>query len=310
MTSPTTSLPAGHVLHPFTNRERVVLTLVSVLCGVMAVWVARVFGVPSTPGYAGSILHDASGVVGLLVVGVTLVAATFLAMVISGRVRHDAALFCATAGLSALSVRTGTMPNALRDAGGNGVFITLLIESVVLFAFVMIGAWVVKRFTGKGRVDADPVLEYETDTPVANKLLATVTTAAIAVVLTSLIAQTNIKGQVLAAVGIASMVGAIGGYWLFPTRGAIWFACGPLLASVFAYVHAYLLATPVAWTIGEPSSNLARAVPLDFVSVGSAAAILGHWMARRWRHTSEDTSVEDPAIEVPATGQPVESKTV
>jgi len=273
---------------PFSTRERVVLTFASVLCGVLLVWISRLSGTPSEPGFAGSILRDRSGIFGLVGLGASLVACTVLASAFVGRVRYEAGLFCSCIGLAMVSIRAGGVRPVLQDAGGASVFMTLAIESAVLFAFLAGAAYVIHLLSRRGLVSVDSVLETDKDVTLVNKILATVTSAGLIVVLTSLLAQSDDKGQVLASVLVASLVGVIGGHALFPTRGSVWFWTAPLLASIFGYAHAAYTATPSVYLTGLAPTNLSRALPLDFASVGCAGAIFGYWTARRWKHAVEE----------------------
>jgi hypothetical protein len=102
----------------------------------------------------------------------------------------------------------------------------------------------------------------------------------------ALFAQSEDKKQVLAAVGIGSFCGAFFPYWKPGARPSVWYWPGPLIVGILGYVFAYVTIPREALFIGRPGlaggflAALARPLPLDYASIGTAGALIGYWMRR------------------------------
>jgi hypothetical protein len=98
--------------------------------------------------------------------------------------------------------------------------------------------------------------------------------------------QTEDKKQVLAAVGLGAFAGAFFPYWQPGVRPAAWYWAGPLVVGLAGYLWAFI-ASPAGSVIGRAGIDggflaaLARPLPLDYASLGTAGAILGYWMRRK-----------------------------
>jgi hypothetical protein len=64
-----------------------------------------------------------------------------------------------------------------------------------------------------------------------------------------------------------------------PTSAPFW--VGPFLVAIGGYVWAHV--SPGPWKIGSPPNPLACVPPLGYASLGTAGAIFGYWMSRKWR---------------------------
>src|SRR4051812_408005 len=92
--------------------------------------VSRLFHVPDCAGFGGSLLGQSSPVVSIVVLAVTLLGCVLLSTLIAGTVRFDAGLLCGVVGMAALSVRSGTMGDVLRQSSASGptIFIHFALE--------------------------------------------------------------------------------------------------------------------------------------------------------------------------------------
>jgi hypothetical protein len=182
-----------------------------------------------------------------------------------------------------LSARGGPMRDVLFDAQSGGwqshVFIRLAIETCLLFVPIAI-AWTFfwRRFE-LALPSTKPTVKAEPDQmPIALALVAqTVITAAIVL----LLAATDAKKQVMVSVFLGGLLGTALADYVAPHRkAAAWYWVGPLAVAVIGYLLAQLNAP--AWTNGAPLgtfAGLARPLPLDYASVGTAGALLGYWLA-------------------------------
>lgn len=287
---------AGNLWAPSTVRDRILLTIGSVACIVVFLWLSGAFGIPAHPYSQGSLLAQPSPIAALLVTLVALVACVLLASVVASVVHFDAGLFCATIGLLGLSVRVGPLRYVLMYSRGPHVFLTLCAELLLLFAFVGIAWGVLWALRGRGFLTSDVTrdgLHPEDDKP-GHHILATLTQAVTTAILVLLLAQTDEKAQVIAAVGVASMLGTLAAYSLFPVSPSAWYWVGPLAVGLLGYGFAYVNAD-ATWTMGKvsgPFAPLGRPLPLDYAGAGTAGALLGYWTSRRWQRIKEAEMAE------------------
>lgn len=282
---------AEHAWGTYTVRDRVLLTVGSFACVLLFLWVAGVFGIPAHPHAHGSLLAQPSAFVALLVTLVALVACVLLSSVVVSLVHFDAGLFCAAVGLLALSVRGGPLRYVLMYSSGPGVFLTLCAELVLLFAFVGI-AWLALRAMRRRGFVVDDVTRdglHEEDEKPGHHALATLTQIVTMAVVVLLLAQTDDKAQVIAAVAVAALLGTLAAHSLFPVSPSVWYWVGPLGVGLIGYGVAYASAD-ATWTIGNVAGTFAplgRPLPLDYAGAGTAGALLGYWTSRRWQYTKE-----------------------
>lgn len=242
-----------------------------------------------------SLAYQPTATADLLLVGFVLFLATGVGAVIGSSVRFDAGLFAAAIGLAALSCRGGSMRYVTQAAGGRAVFLKLTMELIVLGAFLGLcwfGLWLLYR---RGRLAGDAARDGLRDQPHAlgERLVAVLTQAGVMAVIMLVIARTDEKKQVLAAVWIASFVATLVAYAVSPVRPSVWYWAGPVLVGVAGYAAAYLAwgsTDPLVWksgTGGGALAALARPLPLDYASLGTAGAIAGYWTSRQWQRAKE-----------------------
>jgi hypothetical protein len=210
---------------------------------------------------------------------------------IAGTIRFDAGIFCACLGMTALSLRGGVMHDVLFQTADTKVFWMLAIEVAVLGLIIWCGWQLQWMFFRKGwlKEDSDRDGVIVADDAIDQKALALSAQLVVTTVLLLLLAHTDQKQQVLAAVGLSSFVGTIAAYFAAPTQPSVWYWIGPIIVAMIGYLAT--MVTPGGFEIGDPRgplANLARPLPLDYASVGTAGSILGYWMSRRWQRDRED----------------------
>jgi hypothetical protein len=223
---------------------------------------------------------------------VALLAAVLLSTLIAGTIRFDAGLFCATAGMSALSMRSGRMGDVLRESAQSPspvIFVHLALELVALYALVAVAWSMLWGLHTNGYLKADEFRDgvEDTDEPIIFKASALAMQVGVMAVCMMLLAQTDMKAQVIASVAVSAFVGACAAYYMYPISPSPWLWIGPMIVGAMGYVLMYFKHDPsdTAWKVGQLTSwtaPLARPLPLDYATAGPAGAILGYWMSRRW----------------------------
>lgn len=273
----------------FTGRERFSLTLGSLVCGLLAMGLSKVLRIPSEPGFSATLILQNSPLIAIGLAWLLAIGGTLLGAIFTIRLHYDAGLFCTGVGLAVLSLRCGPMKYTLFHAGGAGVFLTLVIELVLLWIAVVIGWAMLRQMAHRGILTAEVILDpTEPDLSIDQKVLATMSQAMLMVILLLLLCQSDSKPQVLASVGLAAFLGTLGSHQFVATRPSIWFWSAPILVGIFGYVMQYF--TPSTdWMIGDVRgffAPLARPMPLDYVSFGTAGSIMGYWTSQQWHHES------------------------
>ena len=275
-----TTAADGTIFTPYRVTQFFVV-LASIVCALLFWWAARTLGIPAERGFDAGVLEQPHWPLVLISIYVLFVVCLIVATLISGRWWFFGGLFAAVVGLSVLSARGGPIRDVLFDAQATdsprSVFVRLALETCLLF--IPIGlAWTFfwKRFDA-ALPTPDPASRTE-QMPLALALVAqTVITAAVVL----LLAATDAKKQVMVSVFLGGLLGTALADYLAPHRkAAIWYWVGPLAVGVIGYLLAYVNAP--AWTNGAPQgafAALARPLPLDYASVGTAGALLGYWLA-------------------------------
>jgi hypothetical protein len=252
------------------------LVAAGINCAIFAVG-ARWFGLPELPGFDGSLIHQPSAFVAFLTVAVLLAITTLIGTVVAGAVRFEAGLFAAAFGLMMISMRCGTMQSVLLESGGTAsVYGGLSLELVILGIF-LIAIWTLLwRVVVAGE-------KAESHTDYMNGFTATIAQVVGTGAAVLFLCPTEVKDQVLAGVGIAAFFGSMVAYKFAPARPSIWYWTGPLVVGLIGYIVA-AMGQDSGLEIGSPAgalAALARPLPIDYASVGTAGAMLGYWMMRK-----------------------------
>jgi hypothetical protein len=269
--------------------NRTLLAMGALGC-MLLFWAAtRVFGIPAAPGYSGSLLQQPSPGVAIIITLLTLVAAVFVGTTFAGRVHRDAGLFCACIGLALLSLRGGPIRYVLFNASGKAVYLMLAGEIVVL------GAMLAAMWIGGERL-VDRRERDEPSEPGEQNYFTTLVQVLLMIALMSLLAQSDAKGQAMCAVAASALLATLAANWFAPASPSPWLWAGPIIVGAIGYVSCYF--RPTGIEIGRTGgyfAALARPLPLDYASVGVAAAMLGYWMSHDWHERARSAPASDDA---------------
>ena len=293
------------------QRNRLLLTIAATLACLLFWFAGRAFRVPEHAGYEASLALQPKPAAALLLTGIVLLAATAVGTVVAGSIRFDAGLFAGAIGLAALSSRGGPMRYVTQAAAGREVFLAMAVELLVLGALLGLawfGVWLLDR---RGRLVGDALRDGLRDQPHApgERVFATLVQAAVMAVLVLLLARTDGKKQVLAAVAVASFAATLVAYAMSPVRPSVWYWAGPVIVGVAGYLAAYAgwgTVAAVAWKSGTGGGLLAplgRPLPLDYAGLGTAGAIAGYWTSRQWQRAKELEKEATFATPAPKTAQ-------
>lgn len=275
------------------RRTKIILLLgIAVAVGVFY-FSCRKFQVPTYPHFGGSLLSDASPITSFIVLGIGFVVAVLLSTLVAGTLRFDAGLFCGATGLSVISLRGGRVGDILRATAPGArtpvIFIHFALELVVLYALISVAWSLLWGLHTSGYLKADEFRDgvEDTDEPLIFKISALVMQAGVMALCMFLLAQTDAKPQVIAAVGISAFAGACAAYYMYPISPSPWLWVGPLAVGGAGYVLAYfnINSADELWKTGQLThalAPLARPLPIDYATAGPAGAILAYWMSRRW----------------------------
>ena len=252
-------------------------------------WVAGRLNVSHTHGYDGSLIATGHAVTNVVIAAVAIFSALAVGTVLASAIRPDAGLFAAALALLALGNRGRTVVTLLHDAHGNrGIFLLLALELLLLYVLLAAGWWVLYQMQRSGRLHDDAACDGLADRPLVRGAgwQALATQAIVTALAVMFLAQSEDKKQAVAAVALGAFAGAFFPYWQRGARPSVWYWAGPLFAGLAGYLFAYA-SPPVGFEMGRPDLNgagilgaLAKPLPLDYASMGTAGALLGYWMRR------------------------------
>jgi hypothetical protein len=287
------------------RRTKVILLMgMAVAIGVF-LFISYKFEIPTYPHFGGSLLSDAAPIATFIALGVGLIVAVLLSTLVAGTLRFDAGLFCGLLGLSVISLRGGRVGDILRATSASApspvIFVHFALELVVLYALISVAWSLLWGLHTGGYLKADEFRDgvEDTDEPLLFKISALIMQAGVMALCMFLIAQTDAKPQVIAAVGVSAFTGACAAYYMYPISPSPWLWVGPLIVGGAGYVLAYFNINPAdgLWKTGQLThalAPLARPLPIDYATAGPAGAILAYWMSRRWhrQRLAEETTPE------------------
>lgn len=249
------------------------------------------------------------------VLALTLVSAS-IATVIAGRRLPEAGAFAAGVGLTALALRGNSMQMVLAYCGsanapGRRTLMWSMAWDCLLWSAIMTCVWVVMAgvrawLWPKSPVEADGQAHglRATDPPSWPAwakggwpaLAITWVVACLVIWLT--VARTpvanTLRGQVIASVGGGLFLGAMIGRYFTSIHDARWYALAAPAVALTAYLLGFLNAG-MAWAQGPPYQpyaalaitpphDLVRALPIEYIGAGVAAALLGFWSGEKIQH--------------------------
>jgi hypothetical protein len=286
MTSPSSiqsgNDPSTSIFGPRHLTQAIVLICIALGCLLFSK-LARWVGFP-TEHFKASLLQSPMEVGALLAGIIALGICAAIGDLILGRRWFLAGLFVATASLATWSVRGGPTQYVLLRAdstnAGRGVFAALLVEHLILMAAVA-GLWIWMWAKHSATAIPAQIKDNSSDRDsrsTGSALLAQI--GATLLILLILLGETAVKKQVLVSVFLAGMGGTAVSQAFFATsETARWYWLGPAVAGVVGYLAAFI--QPSGLEIGHLNGfliALARPLPLDYASLGTAGALLGYWV--------------------------------
>ncbi|MEM1011270.1 MAG: hypothetical protein AAGI46_03500 [Planctomycetota bacterium] len=254
-----------------------------------------VIGFPTDGGSDTLLLHQAVGPAMLVLAIVLLVVGTAAGTMLAGRVRYDAGWAAALVGLLVLRHVGESIYYTLDDAG-TGVFVTMLVELLVLSA-VTTGLWSLLHL-GREKGAMSPALRRWLELPGAKTRTADRATkgdswqtglahlgtaTGVCGLVVYFVAQNDDPMQTTVAVGLGGWLGALAAHANVPARPAYWSFAAPLIVGVVGYVAAMLFTDPVRLALGEPGGPLkalAMPLPAEYLGAGIPMAMYGYVRAR------------------------------
>jgi hypothetical protein len=250
-------------------------------------------GVPPLVGFDGSLLREPSPVGAIIGVAVLLAISTVLGTILAGSIRFEAGLLAAAVGLAAVSFRAGNIQSVLFEVEGSSTVYWGMALEMALLGGMLCGIWAVlsqlRIPVHPATAPAAPPAKSPGDSKSAGPFYSENTTNYVALAIQSIITallmiilcRAEAKQQVLASVFISAWIGAAVAQSAFPVRSSFWLWIGPVAVGVFGYIFAGF-GLLRGLEIGHPEGAfgaLARALPLDYASMGTAGAILGYWLS-------------------------------
>src|SRR4051812_10850649 len=226
------------------NRTKILLLVGLIFSAAAFVFTSRTFRVPASPRFDASILAQPYPFAALAVVAAPPLAPVLLSTLISGTIRFDAGLFCATLGMTALVARSGRMGDILRQFAHLDrptFFLHLALELVALYAFVAIAWSLLWALHSGGHLKADEFRDgvEDTDEPLLFKISALLMQVGVMTVGILVVAQTDDTTQTLLAVFCSAVVGALCAYYMYPISPSPWLWVGPMIVGVIGYTVGY-----------------------------------------------------------------------
>lgn len=273
------------------QRARLLLLIGSILCFIAFWFSARVFHIPPYPGDDATLMIGPPYLLAFIIIAIVFAISLAIGTAIAGMVRFNAGLLTASLGLAAVSFRGGetrrTILWGITHVAPDHLFGRFFLELLIL-SLITGGAWFILRrlyTAGKLRDRETPIMNESEASDTTAELFSLAAQFFITALLVMLIAQTDDKQQVMAAIFIASWAGSAFAHTFFPTGPRSWYWLPPLLVGLIGFLLAWFYVPNGLLTadVRGAFAGLYRPLPLDYASMGPAGAIIGHWMSRRWQ---------------------------
>jgi hypothetical protein len=286
---------------------RPVVLAMSAACLAVFWGAGALLRIPSHYGYEASLLQQpgiAAKLLAVLAAAFLFLACALLVQLVAAQRWVLVGPFAAAVGLAAWSVRGGPSVYVYRMAGTAGygarVFPMLLLELILLFVAIGLTWWLLvgrmELLVQQASDDAPPgppkhlrKTSRRSEASLLGRVQGLATQVAIIGLIALVLTATADKAQVLASVLIASIVGTgLAEHYFKDERLGPWLWAGPLIVGALGYLLTWMTGdSAVATETGRVTgafAPLARPLPLDYASFGTAGALLGYWMAADMPH--------------------------
>ena len=241
------------------------------------------------------------GLLSAIIVLVVLVVAGLIAELALGRPGSAPGIVVAGIALALWAYAGGTMDqwlcehNAVPGPASGGAYWPLLAEyiywAVVIGLLVLLAGWRASQsYVGEsGRPSLPAALGIDTSPDgLRDGLTALVVTTAVTAIVAWILMGPRLghtyRGQVYFATAVGCILGVFAAERVSHQRSIVWFLPAPILVGIIGVVYAAMrpgLAVPYDNINVIPAWGLARALPIEMVSVGSVAILLTLGTVRR-----------------------------
>lgn len=277
-------------------KTRGLMLIGAILCWMLGVGITKFLGFPAAGQHQASLLLQPNPAIALGVVLVGLVVAAIVGLLVAGRVRSGAGVFCAVFILAAISWHSGAMHDVLFVAPEANTYFKLAAETLILGLFIGLLQFLVHTGVSSGRLHADASRDgYVPDADDRNlkgdATLAVLLTAAAYVLIAFFLIPVDDKKQAMVGVACAAFAATAAiHYFILPTVAGWPFWAGIMLGAFVSFAYSGI--APGIPSIGVVDFPPARALPIDHASAGVAASLAAYWYSRKWRHAELSADTE------------------
>jgi hypothetical protein len=269
--------------------SRVVFLLAVAACISMSWFGSRAAGVPWYESFQMSLFQQPSVLWTLGVIGLLALLGVIVGQLIAGGIRREAGFVVGLLGLVGLSVRGGTIQSVYQAAESAAIFRALALE-LCLYAVLATILWIgLSWFVGSSLAPAFLRCEQASKRSPLPVVACSVLCQSVALLLMMyVLGRSGAKGQAIGSVALASLVSTMAVRGLFPLPNSAIYWPAPLLVGVIGYLANGF--DPSGLETARLSGNFAslgQALPLDYLAVGPAAAVIGYWLSQDWTGAAE-----------------------
>jgi hypothetical protein len=239
------------------------------------------------------------------------VVASMIATVVAGPRLPQAGVFAGAIGLGALSLRGGSMQIMLANEGATSqatrqAFMRAMAIDAALWAAIMVAVWIAVAWAyrwvylngnagspaGVPQPEANAAGAKNAGKAMPFGWPALVVTGVIGVFVVWLTdarepVASVLRKQTIASVAAGLYLGAMAGRYFTGIKDVRWYVLAVPAVAFVAYLVSYL-SSDMSWAQGSryqyyiylattPPHDLARPLPIEYIAVGTAAAIAGYW---------------------------------
>jgi len=215
-----------------------------------------------------------------------------LATIIAGRRLPDVGTFAAALGLAAVSIRGGTAGSLLiqwADAAPvsqSSLPILLGLEAIAWFVIVLVargfsigvGRWCYGEGGGGHRKGGPRSPSGGAAEGIKHMLIAAgAALLAFKILAAGLSTRSVQHGQACFVVAASVCISSYVAYWLAPVRSALWAILSVPILAAGAFCWARFGPAPAGLSASVPASAFLRVLPIQYIAVGTAAAVAMFW---------------------------------
>ncbi len=122
-----------------------------------------------------------------------------------------------------------------------------------------------------------------------NGIISVISTAIFGVIFIGLFAASQAKGQIIFAVFAGMFLASLISEQITPTSHPIWQTISVILVALIAYGYSWFHPRPAGLeaVLHIAPNNLARVLPIEYIFIGAAGAIMGVWYSYRLRYSKD-----------------------